>query len=234
MDHIYAAGRWKHKTHPKANSLWLSDYSKWYWDLIEQYQSQIIIEIGGHDHWEDLRIFDRDTKGPLRNLLVAVGVSPDHKQLPGFNTFEIDSDLMPKSLVMTSLDITKAYGSSTIPPLSSLPTYHIDFSSDFGLKDLTIKSIKTMLDGLSGNLSSLKEYMVNKVGYPVSKLKDGLKLYEDWGLIDSSDIDASYFLCQALRAKDGDKLSNCGSKGFSLMALPAVVVRPVNQALVMI
>lgn len=86
-----------------------------------------MIEIAGHDHWEDLRYFDSFDNIPLRNLLIATGTCSNHGQLPGFNTFEIDSSFVPKSLVMTSLDITKAYGKDIAPPLSDLPVYTLDF-----------------------------------------------------------------------------------------------------------
>ena len=57
---------------------------------MDKYSDKVVMEIGGHDHWEDLRVFDRTKKGPIRNLMVSTGVSPDHGQLPGFSTLKID------------------------------------------------------------------------------------------------------------------------------------------------
>jgi hypothetical protein len=38
-----------------------------------------MIELAGHDHWEDLRTQGDGTKGhPIRNLLVSTGITPDH------------------------------------------------------------------------------------------------------------------------------------------------------------
>jgi hypothetical protein len=101
--------------------------------------------VAGHDHWEDLRYLDRLDNVPMRNMIVATGTCANHNQLPGFNTFEIDSSFVPKSLVMTSLDITKAYGKDIAPPLEDLTTYTLDFEKEYGIKDLTIDSIKKHL-----------------------------------------------------------------------------------------
>ena len=54
-------------------------------------------------------------------------MTPSERQLPGFNTFEVDANLIPKSLVMTSLDITKVYGMTSLPPVDSIPRHTLDF-----------------------------------------------------------------------------------------------------------
>jgi hypothetical protein len=58
MSHIYAGARFSHNTKGKANQLWQDQYTDEYFRLMKDYKDQIIIEIGGHDHWEDLRFFD--------------------------------------------------------------------------------------------------------------------------------------------------------------------------------
>jgi hypothetical protein len=82
---------------------------------MKDYSDKIIIEVGGHDHWEDLRYFENNNVGPIRNLLVAAGITTKSGQLPAFNTFSIDQNLIPRNLVMTSLDITAIYGFKTLP-----------------------------------------------------------------------------------------------------------------------
>jgi len=74
--HIYAGGRVKHDDKVEAMELWMSKWNNRYFDLVEKYQSNIIMEIGAHDHWADVRVFDRANKGPIRSLYVATGVSP--------------------------------------------------------------------------------------------------------------------------------------------------------------
>jgi hypothetical protein len=58
--------------------------------LVKDYSDKLSIEVGGHDHWEDLRSFqDPETGKIYRNLLVATGVGLNHYQLPGYNTFKV-------------------------------------------------------------------------------------------------------------------------------------------------
>lgn len=40
------------------SDLWTDTYNTRYFDLLLQYPSQLIIEIAGHDHWEDLRSYE--------------------------------------------------------------------------------------------------------------------------------------------------------------------------------
>ena len=62
-----------------------------------KYKDRVVIELAGHDHWEDFRM-NLDSDGNMfRNMFVATGVGLDHKQLPGFNTMKIDeATVMPK------------------------------------------------------------------------------------------------------------------------------------------
>jgi hypothetical protein len=161
---------------------------------MKDFSDKIIIEVGGHDHWEDLRFYDNNNAGPIRNLFVAAGVTPKSGQLPAFNSFIVDENLIPRGLVMTSLDITSVYGQKSIPPLSTIPQHTLDFQKDYGLYDLTAASIKNMLFRFSDNFELLKNYLVDKVGYS-TKPSDGLKLYQDWGLINSSLTSGLNFLC---------------------------------------
>jgi hypothetical protein len=129
---------------------------------------------------------------------VATGVSPDHGQLPGFNTFKIDENQTPKSLKMTSLDITKVYGKETLPPLSEIPSFTLDFEKDYGFNDLTVESIKSHIDEFRSDLSPLLNFLSDKEGFDhrdQALLKEGLALIESWGLINSKHTDASHFLC---------------------------------------
>lgn len=55
-----------------------------------RYKDKVIIELAGHDHWEDFRVHVDDEGNTYHNMFVATGVGLDHKQLPGFNTMKID------------------------------------------------------------------------------------------------------------------------------------------------
>ena len=58
--------------------LWGSDYKNRYFDLLLQYKDQIVIELAGHDHWEDLRYYEDSDGNSYRNLFIAAGVGLDH------------------------------------------------------------------------------------------------------------------------------------------------------------
>jgi hypothetical protein len=79
LDHIYGGARFKHDNTKKAQSLWAPEYLDQYLKIWEQNSDKIMIELAGHDHWEDLRVTDNDaTNHPSRNLFVSAGISPDH------------------------------------------------------------------------------------------------------------------------------------------------------------
>jgi NADH dehydrogenase FAD-containing subunit len=73
-----------------------------------------LIEIGGHDHFADLRFHSSwDIVGldntpnefKFHNLLIAPGVSPNKGQNPGVATFEITFDRKIQNLRMEFLDL---------------------------------------------------------------------------------------------------------------------------------
>lgn len=98
--------------------LWGNDYKNRYFDMLLKYKDQLIIELAGHDHWEDLRYYEDSDGNAYRNLFIATGVSLDHNQLPGFNTMKIDeTSKIPKDLEETVLDVTYVYGMDTLPHL---------------------------------------------------------------------------------------------------------------------
>ena len=117
-------------------------------DLYYQYKDKIVMEFGAHDHWEDVRVIDAPKKGPYRNIFISTGISPVFGQLPGFSTLELDLDTMePSNLKVTSLDITKVYGKTSIPPVGQVPYHTMNFA-DYGIKDLDAKSLAKELNNL--------------------------------------------------------------------------------------
>jgi len=54
ISHIYAGSRFNEK---KEGLTWLEKYNDMFFSLTKKNKDQIMLEIGGHDHWEDLRYF---------------------------------------------------------------------------------------------------------------------------------------------------------------------------------
>lgn len=99
------------------------------------------------------------------------------------------SEKVPKDLVMTSLNITYAYGMEELPPLEDIPVYELDFSKEYGFKDLSVESISQVIDDLGNknNIHKLKEYLAEKLGFqPVDlfQFNKGLNLASSWSLIE--------------------------------------------------
>lgn len=44
-----------------------------------KYKDRVVIELAGHDHWEDLRLYVDKNGNKFRNLFVATGIGLDHK-----------------------------------------------------------------------------------------------------------------------------------------------------------
>lgn len=85
--HIYAGSSLKYGGHGSADYRWKKSWTGKYFALMNKYKKNVILEVGAHDHFEDLR-YNVDKKGkPMRPLLISTGVSPDHSQLPGYSTF---------------------------------------------------------------------------------------------------------------------------------------------------
>jgi hypothetical protein len=131
MFHIYAGARVKHDDSQSVSSMWDKDYNDRYFDLLLKYKDQVMLEVGGHDHWEDIRVYKNKDGDIYRNMIIATGVGLDHYQLPGFNTFKVENQMVI-DLIETSLDITTVYGLDEIPPFDQLKTYTVDFSKTFG------------------------------------------------------------------------------------------------------
>lgn len=165
-----------------------------YMDLIEKYQDQIVLEIGGHDHWQDVRYYKSPGgKQMYRNLLVATGVSPDHGQMPGFNTFKVE-DQQVVHLVETSLDLPKTYDMETPISLDDLTTYEMDYSKI--LPDLSVDSIDKFYE--ESILDDFLKFISDKNGFPSSDpemYEQGLDLGASWGLVSPSHDNVNLFIC---------------------------------------
>ena len=161
------------------------------------HRHQILIEFGGHDHWEDLRVYTTRHYN-LRNIFISSGISPVFRQLPGFSTLELDLDKMRLSnLVMTSLDITSVYGKTTIPPLNEVPHYTMRFA-DYGINNLDSLSLEKSFANLKTSHARTLEYISDKLGFNHQNprlFRMGLNLASTWSLISKDYTDATGFWC---------------------------------------
>jgi len=89
----------------------------------------------------DVRI-ERDGARNYRNILIGAGVSLRYKNLPGLNTFKVDTEAgVAFKLTETTLDITTTYGHADITPLADIPKYTLDYSELYNFTDLSSSTI---------------------------------------------------------------------------------------------
>jgi predicted phosphodiesterase len=208
LTHIYSGARLSHNKKNDANDLWNAADSKRYFNLAAKYKSKIILEIGAHDHWEDLRVYQNKDE-PYRNLLVSTGISPNQSNMPGFSTFEISNEGNASNLVLTTLDLIKTYGLSKIPVLDELTFNQLNFSK-YGFSDLSPSGLVASYDSLqSGQPETIDNFLSDKEGYDhTQRLDQGIDLVSSWGLL-TSDHSSKPFFCQATRSKNAKKLLGC-------------------------
>ena len=109
IQHIYPGAVFETNDKKEIKKNWDDNYNERYIDLLYKNREQVIIEVAGHDHSEDLRYSRSQDGKSARNILVAAGITSNSDYLPGFSTFKVEN-FIPKDLMEYSLDITKTYG----------------------------------------------------------------------------------------------------------------------------
>lgn len=162
--HIYPGAKYNSKA--KAN--WDETYSNAYFDIIGQHHDKIVMEIGAHDHFSDIRYHSNKDAATYfyHNILISPGVTPRNKQNPGFATFDIDLSMTPTNLKMTFLDLDKTFGMESAPnDINAVPINVVDFSKEFGLKDISAAALSKFKDKLAADNSLTERFMVRKLGF---------------------------------------------------------------------
>jgi hypothetical protein len=135
---MYAGARGKHNPKKEFEYIFNETWNIKFIDLFKKYQHKVILEIAGHDHWEDLRMIKTRRGVEYRPLLILTGVSPVFGQLPGFNTLKINTEkYIATNLVEYSLDITKTYGMKKYPIFEDIPKNVLNYSMEFNITELT-------------------------------------------------------------------------------------------------
>ena len=152
-----------------------SNYNDKYFSVLEKYHDRIVIEVGAHDHFADLRynsFGSGSSKTYYHNFLEAPGCTPDKNQNPGIAIFEVDhTTLVAQNLRMVFLPIDQTYGMSSIPSVSSLPFR--DYSmSQFGLTKLSPLDLHNFKTLIEPDETLTQNYLVTKLGYNYKDSKE--------------------------------------------------------------
>jgi hypothetical protein len=168
LDHEYAGNRYK------DHQLWTKEYNEKYFQLIRDYHEQVIIEVGGHDHYADLRyhssyhvasLKDTDEKFYFHNLFVAPGATPYGNSNPGVSMFELDAELKPMNLKIEYLDLDATFGMDSVP-YDSAQWWSLDYAKDYAVDYITADSLHDFYLRLKDQSEDdTVNYLVSKLGF---------------------------------------------------------------------
>jgi hypothetical protein len=66
---------------------------------------------------------------------------------------------------MVFLELRKTYGLKTKTSIDKLPTYTLDINKEFGLEDLSPKSLKDFRKSMENNTGMAFKYLIGKAGF---------------------------------------------------------------------
>lgn len=236
--HIYPGS--KHTSHYKT--MIFPKYNERYIRLINQYSDRVIMEIGAHDHYGDLRYHDKDisdvdfndkvkvsklvqkarkeaspaeNKEFFRNIFITPAVSPIKTNNPGVTLLEVDDlTLEPQNLISHFFQLNK-YNED-----SSVDEFHIvNYQDDFGVTDLSPYGIHSLKSALEDDKDSCLAYLVQKVGYTMEDQDLPLKnIYEDdLNIISSKKHHTEKFICQMHKSLSSNEFHQCYDDTKSLL-----------------
>jgi len=171
LDHEYAGARWK------AKQLWDNDYNNRYFDMLRTYKDSVVIEVGGHDHFADLRyhssyhvadLEDSSTKFYFHNLFVAPGATTYGNSNAGIAYFELTSDYVPTNLRLEFLDLdsTNAVVGTDRPTYEDAVWWSIDYAKQYGVTKLTPDALHDFYTTLKDqDEDKTVDYLVSKLGF---------------------------------------------------------------------
>ena len=129
--------------HAKAG-LWHDQQASRWFQILRDNADKIVIEVGAHDHFGDLRYHSSDnvldfadtqTKFDFHNMIVAPGVTPNKGNNPGVAMFEVSADGVPSNLKFEFMDLVPQMGANSIE-YEDVQFLSLDMS-DYGLTTLT-------------------------------------------------------------------------------------------------
>ena len=103
---------------------------------MDKYRDRIIIDVGAHDHFTSLRAHKGYTVNEAgeteeyyyRNLMIAASITPWFQNNPGVTVFEVDSDLIPRNLQTSYLNLSKTIGRTGVTPYKDLEFRDVDMA----------------------------------------------------------------------------------------------------------
>ena len=231
--HIYeTAGWWK-----KAIFNWNEDsHQKRFYGLMEQYRDIILLEVTGHDHLGGMRAHatTEDPNQYFLNKVLFPGLTATSNTQPGFSNFVYDSEKNTvEQLQFTFIDVDATIGKPITTTYDEFDWFNVNFTSKFGLQDLSAQSIASFVDRMSDDLYLAREYQFNRMGINTGnpkQLEKGLASYIDTRLIgQDATVDTAFLSkmdniateCLMLRSMSRAELDWCVITGKAKIAREA-------------
>jgi len=131
--------------------MWNSYPNKVFFELIEHYKDRIIIEIAGDDNFMSTRYHtsqdildshESEESNLYHNMLILPSMTPWDKNNPAISSLEVANDtLIPHNYKALYLNLRPTMNKRWATSFKKLEFREMDVAKDFGLKDLTSKSI---------------------------------------------------------------------------------------------
>jgi hypothetical protein len=223
LDHVYAGCRYE------AAKLWHDKYNNPYFQMLRDNHDLVVMEVGGHDHFADLRFHTSKNVAELKdlsgstfnfhNLFVSPGMTPYGNSNPGVSKFELNSDFVPQNLRMEFLDLDYTIGKQSVP-YSEAKFWTVDYAKDYGVTDLTPDSLANFYDVLSSQDEGITlNYLISKLGLnpeDSQQRQQGIDLLSKKDIITSNKHHVGEFLCLMKHSSWASEYADCADSANSV------------------
>lgn len=181
--------------------MWDDDSTKRFSDIVDTYNKRILILLGAHTHFADVRINMPSPKSSLEKvakvvLLNTPSISPSFLNNPGFTLFKIENNKV-KDLKFVLFELFR------FPKNESEATFNtLDFNEEYGIDIVTPKKIQALIESFAADWKKLYNFIANKIGYRGILAAIGVHIYYNIGSISFSS--SKVFICSSKHFNKND------------------------------
>ena len=185
------------------------------------------MEVGGHDHYADLRfhtskgvadIEDASTSFNFHNLFVAPGMTPYGNSNPGIAMFELTSSFVPQNLRLEFLDLDATFGKQSVA-YADAKWWSVNYAKDYGVVELTADSLAEFYGRLaSQDEDATLDYLIAKLGFNYNdsqQRQQGIDLLADKDIITTTKYHVGEFLCLMKHSSWDQEYADCANNANS-------------------
>jgi hypothetical protein len=195
----------------KETYFWEEEFTVKFMDITESNNDRIMIVLGAHTHFTDIRInipYTSSVKGFLSKnsdpeakfaLLATPSISPNFINNPGFTTFKISENVV-KNIKLTFFELNK------FPSQESDATFNtLDFAQELGLDIWNPKEVQKAINNLQWSFIGFYRFIAHKIGYFGLLETVGIALHMAIGSIGLFSSNVFYCASRHVRKADFEK-----------------------------